>query len=551
VTDVRDDALPEGPVDPAPDDAAAEADAQRLSTAPREEPEVVGIGLRGWLRWGWRTLTSMRTALILLFLLAVASVPGSILPQRGTAPVKVTQFIADNPTLGRFYDRLSLFDVFAAPWFAAIYLLLFISLAGCVLPRSLQHWRIVRSRPPAAPRNLSRLPEHRTLTRDDEPQAVLDDAAQWLRSQRWRVDTEAYADGGSGAVAAEKGYSRETGNLVFHLALLVLLAAVGLGSVGGFRGTVIVREGSSFANTRAQFDSFNPGKAFDDSSMPPFSLTLDDFAAAYQRGGQQDGAAREFTADVTVVREPGAEPEQTRLEVNSPLVVDGVKVFLVGHGYAPTITVKDKDGQVVFRDSVVFLPQDGNFTSTGVVKVPDTTPQLGLQGFFLPTAAVDEVRGPHSTFPAADDPAVFLSLWKGDLGLDAGRPQSVYKLDTEAMTRLGIEALRPGETWTMPEGLGTVTFDGYVEWASFSVARDPGKELALIASVVAMIGLALSLLVRRRRVWVRVARDEQGATVVEVAGLTRSEHTTVSDEVDALTSHLAGADPARTTTPQA
>jgi cytochrome c biogenesis protein len=528
-----------------------DADAERLSTAPREDSGAVGIGLRGWLRWAWRTLTSMRTALILLFLLALASVPGSLLPQRGTAPVKVTQFIADNPALGRFYDRLSLFDVFAAPWFAAIYLLLFISLAGCVLPRSLQHWRIVRSRPPAAPRNLARLPEHRRLTRDDEPQAVLDDAAQWLRSQRWRVDTEAYADDGRGAVAAEKGYSRETGNLVFHIALLVLLGAVGLGSVGGFRATVIVREGSSFANTRAQFDAFNPGKAFDDASMPPFTMALDDFAAAYQRGGQQNGAAREFTADVTVVREPGAEPEQTRLEVNSPLEVDGVKVFLVGHGYAPTITVKDKDGQVVFRDSVVFLPQDGNFTSTGVVKVPDTTPQIGLQGFFLPTAAVDEVRGPFSTFPAADDPAVFLSLWTGDLGIDQGRPQSVYKLETSAMERVGIEALRPGETWTLPDGLGTVTFDGYVEWASFSVARDPGKELALLASVVAITGLALSLLVRRRRVWVRVASDGQGATVVEVAGLTRSEHTTVSDEVDALTSHLAGTEHARTTTPRA
>ena len=544
MTEVREDAVPDDALGP-------DAEAQRLSTQPREAGAPVGIGVAGWLRWAWRTLTSMRTALILLFLLAVASVPGSILPQRGTAPVKVTQFIADNPTLGRFYDRLSLFDVFAAPWFAAIYLLLFISLAGCVLPRSLQHWRIVRSRPPAAPRNLARLPEHRTLTRDAEPQAVLDDAAQWLRAQRWRVDAEAYADTGQGSVAAEKGYARETGNLVFHIALLVLLAAVGLGSVGGFRGTVIVREGSSFANTRAQFDAFNPGKAFDDASMPPFSLTLDDFAAAYQRGGQQDGAAREFTADVTVVREPGAAPETTRLEVNSPLEVDGVKVFLVGHGYAPTITVKDKDGQVVFRDSVVFLPQDGNFTSTGVVKVPDMTPQIGLQGFFLPTAAVDEIRGPHSTFPAADDPAVFLSLWEGDLGLDQGRPQSVYKLDTSEMTRLGIEALRPGETWTMPEGLGTVTLDGYVEWASFSVARDPGKELALLASVVAITGLALSLLVRRRRVWVRVARDDQGATVVEVAGLTRSEHTTVAEEVDALTSHLAGTQPARTTPPRA
>ena len=107
------------------------------------------------------------------------------------------------------------------------------------------------------------------------------------------------------------------------------------------------------------------------------------------------------------------------------------------------------------------------------------------------------------------------------------------------MTLLGRDQLLPGQSWTLPDGSATVTFDGYVEWASFTVARDPGKELALVAAVVAITGLALSLLVRRRRVWVRVARDEQGATVVEVAGLTRSEHTTVAEEVDALTSHLA------------
>ncbi len=545
---VRDDGVRD---DGVRDDLAPDGDARRMSTAPAEvdASAAIGIGVVGWLRWAWRTLTSMRTALVLLFLLALASVPGSIFPQRGTNPIAVTQYIADDPSRGRFMDRLGLFDVFASPWFAAIYLLLFVSLAGCVLPRSLAHWRIVRSRPPAAPRHLTRLPEHRTLSSDATPQQVLDDAAEWLRKNRWRVDTERYDGARAGAVAAEKGYARETGNLVFHVALLVLLAAVGLGSLGGFRGTVILREGSSFANTRAQFDSFNPGKVFDDSSLPPFSFTLKKFTADYQRGGQQDGAAREFSADITLTRTPGAAPESQRVEVNEPLVVDGVKVFLVGHGYAPSITVKNPAGEVVFRDSVVFLPQDGNFSSTGVIKVPDSTPQLGLQGFFLPTAAVDDVRGPHSTFPAADDPAVFLSLWSGDLGLDNGRPQSVYKLDTTAMTRLGLEALRPGETWTLPDGLGTATFDRYLEWASFSVARDPGKELALVASLAAITGLALSLLVRRRRVWVRVSTGAAGVTVVEIAGLTRSEHTTVTDEVDELTRHLAGRATSAATTP--
>jgi cytochrome c biogenesis protein len=524
------------------DDAVRDADSTRagLSTAPTETEAAapVGIGVVGWLRWAWRTLTSMRTALVLLFLLAVASVPGSVFPQRSTNPVKVTQYLADDPK-GVWLDRLGFFDVFASPWFAAIYLLLFISLAGCVIPRSVLHWNAMRARPPAAPRNLARLPEHRQVESGSDASTVIADAATFLRGKRWRVDVD------DDSVAAEKGYSRETGNLVFHLALLVLLLGVAVGSLGGFRGNVVVREGTSFANTLSQFDSFAPGRGFDPASLQPFTFRLDSFDAQFERGGSQSGAPREFVADVTLVREPGAAPEKVSIQVNEPLVVDGEKVFLVGHGYAPTFTVTDKDGQIVFRDSVVCLPQDPSFTSTCTVKVPDASPQLGLTGFFLPTAAVDNVRGPHSTFPAADDPGVFLSAWEGDLGLDSGRTQSVFKLETKNMTRLGIEALRPGESWTLPTG-ETVSFDGYKQFASFAVARDPGKEIALVAAIAAMTGLALSLLIRRRRVWVRVAAGAGGVTVVDVAGLTRSEHASIADEVDELASALGSPAAART-----
>jgi len=102
----------------------------------------------------------------------------------------------------------------------------------------------------------------------------------------------------------------------------------------------------------------------------------------------------------------------------------------------------------------------------------------------------------------------------------------------------------------LPNGHGTVTLDGYVQWASFTVASDPGKNLALVAALVAITGLALSLLVRRRRVWVRVSSGADGVTLVEVAGLTRSEHTSVADEVDALAAALGTTTSTRTTAPQ-
>ena len=107
-----------------------------------------------WLRWGWRSLTSMRTALLLLLLLAVAAVPGSVFPQRETDPARVQQYLDSHPAAGVWLDRLGFFNVYRSPWFAAVYLLLFISLIGCVVPRGIEHARALRSLPPRAPSRL-------------------------------------------------------------------------------------------------------------------------------------------------------------------------------------------------------------------------------------------------------------------------------------------------------------------------------------------------------------------------------------------------------------
>lgn len=499
------------------------------STEPAAPPPLGGVG---FARWCWRQLTSMRIALILLFLLAIAAIPGSVLPQRGTDPIRVSDWIEGNPTWGPIMDRLGFFDVYAAPWFAAVYLLLFVSVIGCVLPRTRLHWRALRNAPPAAPRRLDRMPEHRTWDTPESADAILDRAYNDLKARRWRVAR------GDDWVSAEKGYWRETGNLLFHAALIVLLIAVGYGALFGWRGNVIVREGSGFSDTLTQYDAWGGGRLVDPASLPPFAFTLDDFRVEFERDEAQRGAPRLFEADLTLWPAPGDPEEAVVVRVNEPLSVDGAKVFLVGHGYAPVLRLTDALGRVVHDDGVVFLPQDGNLTSTGVLKAPDATPSIGIEGLFLPTAAVDDVRGPHSTFPEADDPAVFLSAWAGDLGLDSGVPQSVYALDTEGMTQLGIEALRPGDTWALPGGNGTVEFVGLTRWASFQIAHDPGKEPALIAAMVALAGLMMSLFIQRRRVWVRASTSASGTTVVSVAGLARSDEADLAPEVDAVVEAL-------------
>ena len=216
-----------------------------MSTAnpPRRDTEIrqPQLGPLGWARWVWRNLTSMRTALFLLLLLSVAAVPGSIFPQRTIDPGRVGDYLVDNPTTGPWLDRLGFFNVYTSPWFSAIYLLLLVSLIGCIIPRSRLHWHAIRSRPPRAPARLDRLAAHTTFTYAVPPAEALAAASTALRRRRYRVHSH-----DESSVSAEVGFLRETGNLLFHVAICVVIVGVAVGHLFGWRGDVIVTEGETF-----------------------------------------------------------------------------------------------------------------------------------------------------------------------------------------------------------------------------------------------------------------------------------------------------------------
>ncbi|MGR2752144.1 cytochrome c biogenesis protein ResB [Agromyces arachidis] len=519
-------------------DAAGAADAGPAAsvTAPR-------LGPVEWLRFAWRQLTSMRTALLLLLLLAIAAIPGSLVPQRSSDPNGVVQYFADNPDLAPVLDSFQMFDVYTSVWFSAIYLLLFVSLIGCIVPRTKHHFQALRARPPKTPARLERLPAHteRPLAETETPDAAIERAAADLKRAGYRV--ERYDARGAASVSAERGYLRETGNLVFHAALVGVLVTVGIGGGFGFSGQRVIVEGQSFVNTLAAYDSFNPGRFFDDTTLTPYRLTLDELEAVYETENRDAlGQPIDFTARVTITGDGGADARQVK--VNEPLYEYGTDVYLLGNGYAPTITVRDADGDVVFTDAVPFLPQDANLTSIGVVKVPDgLDEQLGMVGFFYPTQTTLPSGAFTSSYPDLVFPVLTLNVFQGDLGIDGGTPRSVYQLDTSGMEQLtggqtGVDSieLMPGESAELPNGLGTVEFEdaspdaagddfsqSVPRFASFDVHHDPSQGWVLVFAVLILGGLLLSLFVPRRRMWVKAVQRADGSTVLEYAGLARGD----------------------------
>lgn len=483
------------------------------------------LGVVGYLRFFWRQLTSMRTALVLLLMLALAAIPGSLVPQRSSDPNGVLQYERDNPEAFAVLDALGVFSTFSSPWFSAIYLLLFVSLVGCILPRAKHHLDALRSRPPKTPARLARLVGYTEQTAETDAETAVEEARAVLRGAGYRV--ERYDN----SISAERGYLRETGNLVFHTALVGVLLAVGIGGGFGYNGQRVIVQDTAFTNSLAAYDSFSSGRFFSEAALEPFSVRLDDFEGVYQLD-LTSGAYQptDFTAHLST-RTPGGEWTEADLKVNHPIELGGTKVYLLGNGYAPVVTVHDADGEVAFSGPVAFLPQDNNLRSLGVVKVPDgLDEQLGLLGFFYPQPLELHDGTYTSLSPYASDASLLtLTAYTGDLGLDAGVSVNAYALNTDDLTQIaGPRAdaaaleLVQGETVELPNGLGTVTFDGLKRFVSLDFHHDPTELWVLAFAVLILGGLLTSLFVTRRRMWIKVVPQGDGVRL-EYAGLARGD----------------------------
>ena len=518
-----------------------------------------------WVKKAWHWLTSMRTALALLFLLALASIPGALLPQRSLNESNVNDYLESNGRIAEIYDRLHFFDVFESPWFVAIFVLLIISLVGCIVPRSLDHWKAYRTPPTRAPRNLSRLPLHHLGTTERGFDEVKATALRQLKG--WHVSEHSPAQDRAGAysISAEKGYGRELANLIFHLALVAMMLTMAAGAMVRYEGQAIVvtdsqspyavdvEQSQEFCNTStANYDSFRAGPLFDGTGLHPFCFISHNFHADYLANGQ----AEMFTSDISyaVGEDITTDPEtweDYQLQVNHPLRVAGDRVYLQGHGFAPQFTVTWPDGETRTQ-MIQWEPTDPTFfLSSGVMRFdppagtfPDLYErrqnQIAIQGLFAPTAQWEGENGELLTsgFPQMRDPAVAIDVYRGDAGLDTGRAQSIFELDptlihSGQLQRIERVNLEQDESVTLDDGT-VITFDGAAEFANYQVSHDPFQVWVLISTVTMLVALVGSLTIKRRRIFLRLSPAADGGTQVELGGLARTDRAGWGPEFDRI-----------------
>lgn len=495
-----------------------------------------------FVRNTWRGLTSMRTALILLFLLAVAALPGALLPQRSVNERNVNGYLDEHGWWGRLLDSLQMFDVYSSVWFSAIYLLLMVSIIGCLVPRTSDYIRSMRSKPVLTPRNLRRLPHHERVETTDDVDAVMATARKRLRG--WRL-VEREEAGGARSISAERGYLRETGNLLFHFGMLGVIISFAAGALYSYEGQVVVlADGSEFCNSGIyNYDAFEPGLQVDGTQLNPFCVRVNNFDAEYRNG--QPVA---YEADVDYQSGDDLQTgtwRQHHLEVNEPLRTAGDRLYLLNHGYAPTFTVTFPDGQSRTQ-TIQWRPVDQQtYLSEGATKfeepgITDPTErrerQLAVTGLFAPTPSMHG-NILSSAGPELNDPQVAVDIMRGDLGVDSGRGQSIFEIDQSMvdagrLERVARENLEVGQSLTLQDGT-QVRFDGVERFVALQVSHDPLQNWVLVSAIVMFAGLGASLFIKRRRLWVRATPVEAtaGATGGGAVAATTDEAT--ADEATA------------------
>ena len=512
---------------------------------------AAGPGAFVWMsvRMGWRWLTRMNTALILLGVLGLLSLLATLVPQTPNVPSTAAAWIQGTAGPGRpiaiLLDGLGAFDMYGSPLFIALLMLLFLSLTACLIPRVRAWVRLTRHGRPPATRHLHRHPEHASFATgrpvDEVDRLVRDE----LGGRHYRLRAPDTAPAGSGPtpapsadVAAEKGIvSREGGSLLFHLSFYVLLIAVVLGQLLGFEGFVGVVEGRAFSDTPLAYWNTTPGRWWSATDHTGFTMRLDKFNVDWVRDPQFAGQPSLFQSEVTVTED--GETRSDTIGGNDPLVVDGMKIHQLTWGYAPRVVV-EVDGEVVHDAFVTSVQTDQGFFRTAV-KAPAADPGVGLELELFPTAVDDQGnivmdRG----LPWADAPLLVVDLWRGDLGLE--RAQNVNRLDT---SRMGlVEQAVPialGRSYEGPDGV-TVSFPELRRWTGFQVSNRPTVGWLLLGAVLMLIGLVAALYAYRRRVWVRAqAADDGAGTLVTVAGRAFQRPEAFADEFTEIVERLRDA----------
>lgn len=402
------------------------------------------------LKKTWKFLSSMRFAILLLAVLALACALSSLVTQGQSLDWYAQRYSERTAAL---IVALRLDDAFHSAWFIAITAFLCLNLLLCNLTRLRQLIRRTRAegRPDGALNSEG----------DVSAQGVDDPRAAFARL-RMPKPVPCRTDDGREALFASRHRAGLWGAWVCHLGILLLILGFSLGQMT--------------QKTYAVYGVPGDTKPIGDTA---YALTIDDFTVEQR----DDGSVAQYTADITVVNTASVGPDggTVSVSVNHPASLAGMKFYQNSTGWAATVDVLESGAPL--QQAVVcagdFLP---------VADKPELVIYLNA---LYPDYVMTPGVGPSTASDQLNSPAYLYSVYyKGQL--------------------LGMNALMAGEEVTIDDY--TVRFSDPQRYTLIEVKVDHFTWLALVGGVLTMLGLMLALYLQPARAW--AIRESDGRWTV-------------------------------------
>ena len=442
---------------------------------------------KGFLTVIHDTLASVTLAISLLIALAITSIFGTVILQKGRPDQYLMEY---GPGLYNFFKFLALDDMYRSWWFLSLLALLLINITLCSARRFPRTWNLMTKTPDTLDEALFARTKYRgSVRRSVSPEGALE-AAREVLSKHYGKPRETRGEGAV-TLSVEKGRFGRMGAYVVHLSILILAIGALYGGLVGFKGYVNIIEGQTI--DRVPLRNRNTAMKLD------FAVRCDDFQVQYYPGSQQP---KDYFSDLTVLR-GGKEVLKKRIEVNHPLIVDGIYFYQSSYG--------------VDRNSTVTLEV---LDPSGRISGPGVTARVGQEFRVMgdPSLYVVEELIPSAT---AGRPGVKIAQVLGNSHRD-------FFLLSAAPDR---DKIRGGSVYFR------IKDTNIREYTGLQVAWDPGVPVVWLACAIMILGLYMAFFVAHQRVWIRVGL-ESDETAVLMAGTSNRNPASFEKEFETGLSQL-------------
>jgi cytochrome c biogenesis protein len=324
-------------------------------------------------------LSSMRFAISLLSILAIASIIGTVLKQAEPYNNYVIQL---GPYWFQVFEKLGLYDVYHAAWFLVILTFLVASVSVCVWRNAPNFTREMKSfREQVSEQSLAAFKHKHEAVTAHAPESLATQAEVYLTGQGYAVKRVPREDGLLLAAKAGKwnrlGYflahsaivlicigGLMDGNLVFKAQQMLGMKKIETRDIPqsevpaisrltpdnpSFRGSVQIPEGSS---ADVAFLNVADGYLVQDL---PFTIALKQFRIEHYSTGQP----KSFESDLEIFDRSGKKIREATIAVNHPLIHDGIAIYQASFA--------DGGTKLSLRGWNLFAPQAATFEVAGVV----------------------------------------------------------------------------------------------------------------------------------------------------------------------------------------